>query len=160
MDRVWLMLYVAVASLMASCTPVGGTGGAQVPVRSQIVEVTMRDHRYIVDEKPALKPGRVVFHVSNQGEADHDLALVKLPDEASGVSDWLDSDVGGFLPVYRMADRASGERGVFGADLQGGMYGMLCFVTDNDGTPHYKSGMVDDFRVERSTPSPAPSTSS
>lgn len=112
----------------------------------------MRGQAYALDQD-STQPGRVIFRVANQDETDHDLILVKLPADAGGVTQWLSSGVSGVQPVYTMADRGPGEQGVFAVDLQPGQYGMLCFVEDEDGTPHYRKGMVADLQV-RSTDVP------
>lgn len=144
---VTVVVLVATGLLTVACTPQIGPGRANVPGASQVVEVTMRDHRYTFDEEKTLRPGRVELRVRNQGESDHDLALAKLPDDVNNVSEWLEDGAGGFQPVYVMADRAPSEVGVFAAELPAGHYGMLCLVADRDGTLHYELGMVADFRV-------------
>lgn len=143
------VVLAAVGLLAASCT-LGGqasTSGAKVPTQPQVLEVTMAGQAYAFD-KDTLRPGRVVFSVANEGETEHDLALIRLPDDVAGVSQWLDSGVRGIEPVYTMADRSPGEHGVFAVDLQPGNYGLLCFVKDDDGTPHYRKGMIADFHVK------------
>lgn len=145
--RVGVALLLAIGLLAVACTPQIGPGRADVPGTSQVVEVTMHDHSYAFDEEQTLRPGRVEFRVTNRGESDHDLALAKLPDGVSDVSEWLDGDAGGFQPVYVMADRAPGEAGVFAAELPAGHYGMLCLVEDAEGAPHHELGMVASFRV-------------
>lgn len=137
-----------IALLLASCA--GGqeaSAGAEVPTQPQFVEVTMRGQAYALNQD-TLGPGRAVFRVANEGQTDHDLILVKLPDDARGVTQWLSGGVGGVQPFYTMADRAPGELGVFAVDLEPGRYGMLCFVEDDEGTPHYRNGMVADFEVK------------
>lgn len=140
-------LLAAVGLLTVGCTPEIDTRRAKVPAGAQVVEVTMRDHSYAFDEEQTLRPGRVEFRVTNQGESGHDLALAKLPDDVSDISEWLDGDAGGFQPVYVMADRAPGEVGVFATNLHSGQYGMLCLVKDRNDRPHYELGMIATFQV-------------
>lgn len=120
----------------------------------------MRDHRYVLDD-PNLRQGRVMFRVNNQDEVEHDVALVHLPDDVSGVQEWLDTGEGpgGVYPVYLMSDRAPGETGVFALDLPAGHYGLLCLLTNANGTAHYENGMVASFRVAspKTPTSPPPS---
>lgn len=131
---VWLVL-------LASCTFAGGsTPGPQE------LEVDMHDHAYEFEDP--LQPGRVLFRVANRGEVDHDLALVQLPDDVADIDELLDSGSGGMRPIYTMASRGPDKTGVFAVDLPEGRYGMLCFETDPDGTPHYRKGMTADFEVD------------
>lgn len=147
--RVGLTLVVAALGMLTTACSLAArssTADADVPTQPQLVEVTMAGQAYALSQD-RLRPGRVVFQVANEDDTDHDLTLVKLPDDATAVSQWLDSGVGGVQPVYIMADRGPGEHGVFAVDLPAGQYGVLCFVEDETGTPHYKNGMVADFRV-------------
>lgn len=118
----------------------------------------MRDHRYVFDD-PGLRPGRVMFEVTNQGDVEHDLALVRLPDDIDTVEEWLEGTAGrsGIRPVYLMDAREPEQVGVFAADLPAGTYGLLCTTEDEDGTPHYKNGMAASFQVgaPSATASPA-----
>lgn len=151
-----LVACLVVAVAVASCTPGIDTAELAAPIDPQVVEVTMRDGRYLLKHDQTLRAGRVEFRVSNDGTVDHDLSLVKLPDGVAGVKEWLDSGVSGVSPVYIMADRAPGEDATFAVDLPAGRYGMLCFTTNSNGTPHYKQGMVADFEIAQPAPaSPA-----
>lgn len=143
----WALL-TTVGLLLASCTAGEDSpaADAEVPTQPQVLEVTMRGQAYALGQD-TLRPGRAVFRVANEGETDHDLALIKLPDDVAGVSQWLNSGVSGVQPVYTMADRAPGQQAVFAVDLEAGQYGMLCFVKDDEGVPHYRKGMVADFQV-------------
>lgn len=147
-----LALAAAVALLAAACIPLAGADAQKVPTGSQMVEIDMREHAYRYED-PGLEPGRVTFRVTNHDDVDHDLALIQLPDDVRGVTEWRNrgESIGGVYPIYLMADRAPGETGVFAVDLPAGHYGMLCFVSDDDGTAHYKDGMVASFRVTEST---------
>lgn len=139
----------ALIVITAACSPLAGAGTEQkVPTGSQMVEIDMRDSTYQFDA-PALQPGRVTFRVTNHDDVDHDLALIELPDDVDGVAEWRNrgAGLGGVYPVYLMGDRAPGETGVFAVDLGEGHYGLLCFVSDSDGTAHYKNGMFASFRV-------------
>lgn len=141
-------LAAALAVLAAACTPLAGADAQKVPTGAQMVEIDMRDHAYHFED-PGLQPGRVTFRVTNHDDVDHDLALIQLPDDVDGVTEWRNRGkrIGGIYPVYLMADRAPSETGVFAVDLPEGHYGMLCFVSDADGTAHYKTGMVASFRA-------------
>lgn len=135
------------ALLLTSCTGLG-TASPPVPAEPQVVSVAMRDNSYKFGQE-TFAPGRLVFQAHNHDDRDHDLALVELPDDVSGVEEWLEGGVGGVHPIYTMADRAPGEEGTFAVDLSPGHYGMLCLVENDDGTPHYQEGMVASFRVRK-----------
>lgn len=111
----------------------------------QIVEITLSDYAFHYDGP--LRPGRVVFRVRNEGDVDHEVALVELPDDVADVHELVDSDRIGVAPVYTMASRAPGETGVFAVDLAQGRYGLLGFGQDSQGTPYYRKGMVADLDV-------------
>lgn len=142
-----LALLAAVGLLGVSCAPGGQADADRPPAPTpQVLEVAMRDDSYAFERRP-LRPGRVLVRAHNHGETEHDVALVELPDDVAGAQEWLDSGVGGVQPVYTMAERSPGQEGVFAVDLAAGHYGMLCLVEDEDGTPHYRQGMLADFRV-------------
>lgn len=148
------LLGAGAAALMAlaltACPHQIASSRRDVPIRPQVVNITMQDHGYVFDGQGVLSSGRATFRVANDGQARHDLIMVKLPDDVDGVHEWLDTDVSGFVPVYRMKERGPGERGVFSVDLEPGRYGLLCFVKDSEGEAHYKRGMVEEFRVHDS----------
>jgi hypothetical protein len=152
---VWTIL-VGLVVVMAACTLQAGSDRNSVPVRTQQVAVRMVDHRYVFDER-GLQPGRVSFRVANRGESTHNLVLLAVPDDVDDVEAWVKGGFGVKAPVYRMADREPGERAVFAAELARGHYAMLCFAQNDDGTVHYKHGMVADFRVGSSGRSSDPS---
>lgn len=136
----------AAAGLLLTSCPSLSTASPPVPAEPPVISVGMRDSSYSFEQE-VFAPGRLVFQAHNRDDRDHDLALVELPDDASGVEEWLEGGVGGVHPIYTMADRAPGEKGTFAVDLPPGHYGMLCLVENDDGTPHYQEGMVASFRV-------------
>lgn len=132
---------VMLVLLATGCT----FGADRAGFSPQEVEITLREYTFDVEEP--VRPGRVVFRVSNQGKLDHDLALVELPDDVATVDELVDSDRPGVAPVYTMATRAPGETGLFAVDLPEGRYALLGFESGQDGTPHYRNGMVADLEV-------------
>lgn len=136
-----------VAVALTGCVAQTASTRPDLPARPQVVDIAMRDHAYVFEGGRVLNSGRTVFRVANEGQDHHDLVMVKLPDHVDGVDEWLDTDVRGFLPVYRMKERGPGQRGVYSVDLEPGRYGLLCFVEDGEAEAHYKQGMTTDFRV-------------
>lgn len=140
--------------LATGCTFAGGSE-AFAP---QQVDVTLRDNA--IDYQGPIRPGRVVFRAHNEGDADHDLALVELPEGIGDVDALINSDRPGVAPVYTTATRAPGEAAVFAVDLTAGRYALLGFGQDADGTPFYRKGMATDLMVgdpAGAQPTPSPS---
>lgn len=132
---------VVLVLLATGCT----FGADRAGFSPQEVEITLREYTFDIEEP--VRPGRVVFRVSNQGKLDHDLALVELPADVATVDELVDSDRPGVAPVYTMATRAPGDVGLFAVDLPEGRYALLGFESGQDGTPHYRNGMVADLEV-------------
>jgi hypothetical protein len=148
-QRLWAAVLVA-GLLGTGCTLAGGPP-AFAP---QQVEVTVRDRAF--EYQGPVRPGRVVFRAHNAGTADHDVALVELPDGVANVDELLASDRTGLAPVYTTATRAPGETAVFAVDLAAGRYALLGFGTAADSTPFYRKGLASEFVVGNPTsPTPA-----
>lgn len=148
---------LVVVFLATGCTFAGGSE-AFAP---QQVDVTLRENA--IDYQGPIRPGRVVFRAHNEGDADHDLALVELPEGIGDVDELIDSDRPGVAPVYTTATRAPGEAAVFAVDLTAGRYALLGFGQDADGTPFYRKGMAADLVVgdlAGAQPTPSPSATS
>lgn len=145
--RQWLASAALLLGLVVTgCTFAGGSE-AYAP---QQVDITMRE--YAIDYKGPIRPGRVVFRANNEGDADHDLALVELPESVADVEEFIASDPPGVAPVYTLATRAPGETGVFAVDLPEGSYALLGFGEDTEGIPFYRKGMAVDLVVGDPSP--------
>lgn len=153
--RAQLVALVVSSFLTVGCAPLAAPDASQLPVRPQVVEIDMHDHRYSFDD-PDLQPGRAMFRVTNESQLEHDLALIRLPDEVESVDEWLDrnTNASGLRPVYLMGTRAPDGVAVFAAELPTGTYGMLCLTESEGGTPHYKQGMT--AKLEVGSPRVAP----
>lgn len=131
-----------VAAALGACAPASGT----LPPSPPLVEVTLSEYDFAYDAP--VPSGRVVFEVTNAGGTDHELALVPLPDDLPPLDEQLRSDKRqalGTLANSSVLEPGASRR--FAVDLAPGRYGMLCFVTDADGTPHALKGMTSEFRV-------------
>lgn len=150
--------WVVSAALLLGLVVTGCAFGGSEPYAPQQVNITMRE--YAIDYQGPIRPGRVLFRANNEGDADHDLALVELPESVADVEEFIASDPPGVAPVYTLATRAPGETGVFAVDLPEGRYALLGFGQDADGTPFYRMGMAADLVVgdpAGAPPTPSPS---
>jgi len=122
------------------------SGPASYPPRPATMAVTMVDYRF--RHQRSLPAGRVVFRVYNAGHLDHDLNLVRLPEDLPPLDVQLHAPDRRVLPtVAGLSERRPGGRGAFAVDLAAGRYGLVCFVEDADGVVHAQKGMDSEFRV-------------
>lgn len=140
---------LAVGLIVVSACSGGGRRAAPRPPRPAVVTVSMREYRF--EHQPAIAPGRAVFRVANAGGIDHQLVLVRLPDDLPGT---LDEQLHSATrrpveTIYQFGFRP-GDAAVFAADLPAGHYGFVCFLQDPDGTPHALKGMSSDLWVRAS----------
>jgi len=98
--------------------------------------------------------GDVAFQAHNDGQQEHELGIVKLPEgvtlqealEAEDLEAVGAEEVAFFEPIEPGA-----EASWIVEDLEPGRYGYACFIPDADdpeGTPHAFKGMVGEFTVE------------
>jgi hypothetical protein len=109
------------------------------------VAVTATDYAFAFDPPVA---GRTSFTMTNAGEERHVMLLFRLA-EGFTVDDVLESEGDeGAEEELESDTAAAGEEAVLTADLVPGVYGMICFLPDADGTPHFELGMVSEFTIE------------
>lgn len=111
------------------------------------VDVAMSEYAFAFDEPVAAGP--TSFVATNIGEQAHFMLVAKLADGVT-LDEALKSDdqskmVGQWSSGFAAAGGADEE--VLTVDLKPGTYGMLCFVSDPDGTPHAMKGMAKEFTV-------------
>ena len=110
-------------------------------------DVAMSEYKFTFDEPVAAGP--TSFVATNKGAQAHFMLVVKLADgvtlEQSLKSDDDSKTVGRWSSGFAAAGGADQE--VLTLDLKPGNYGMLCFVSDPDGTPHAMKGMAKEFTV-------------
>lgn len=113
----------------------------------------MREYRFDYDD--AIPAGRVVFRIQNEGEVEHRLTLVPLPEDLPPIDEQIRGSVRqGVTPFAGVSERLPGGEGLFAVDLVAGQrYGMVCFVTDADGQSHAVKGMTSEFRAAGQLPS-------
>lgn len=133
---------------LAACSPDSSPRSAPPPPpAAPVVVVTMTDHRFDYDEP--VPAGRVVFRVVNEGTVRHHLTMVPLAEDLPPIAEQLAGKerrlVKPFAGIY---DREPGDSGTFAVDLAPGRrYALICSVVDENGEPHWRKGMVAEFRT-------------
>jgi hypothetical protein len=118
-----------------------------VPPQPPPLEIDLEDHAFAFDDP--VPAGRLVVEASNVGDEPHEVVLAPLPEDFDGdIDDFVDADERRLIsPIYELAPQEPGETGRFAVNLDPGRYALLCFVTDEEGTPHYEKGMAADLTV-------------
>lgn len=136
---------VLLATATVACQAVDPVAG--LPSPPSVVEVTLDEYR--IDHTAPVPAGRVVFDVRNDGEEEHELLVVSLPEDFPPIDVQLASDTRQTLfPRYVLPTLIPGEHGTFAVDLGPGRYGMVCFLTAADDEDHARKGMHTEFRIE------------
>jgi plastocyanin len=128
----------------AACNPVGTDLADDA---DQTVDVTLRD--YAFDPSTiAVDAGVVTFHASNEGDENHELAVlpgggdVPLNDDGDPDEDAL-ADAGAFeLEAFPPGESCDAT-----FELEPGTYTLFCIVTAEDGETHAAKGMVGELTV-------------
>ena len=110
------------------------------------VDVTATDYAFALDPA-APAAGRTSFVMTNEGAERHVMYLFRLS-EGSTIDEALASEGDeGVEEDFESDFAANGEEAVLTADLVSGEYGLICYVPDAEGTPHYELGMQEAFTV-------------
>lgn len=143
--RFTLLVLLSVA-LTGSCT---GAPARSVPPSAPTTHVRMLDFSFAYDSR-MLRPGRNTLRFDNVGKLPHSVVLFSIPDGAPSLE--VQNEANDFGPEVALATlftHAPGARGVFAVDLiSRGRYAFFCRSSDADGVPHYRKGMMSEFRVE------------
>ncbi len=110
------------------------------------VDVTATDYAFALDPA-APGAGRTSFVMTNQGQERHVMVLVQF--EEGGTMEQVLASEGdeGAESELESAFADAGEEAVLTADLVSGEYGLLCYLPNAEGTPHYELGMQEQFTV-------------
>ena len=111
------------------------------------VAVTATDYAFAFDPEPAA--GRTQFTMTNEGEERHVMVLFKLADGAT-MDEVLASEgeEGIDGPELESDSAAPGETAVLTTDLEPGTYGVICYIPNDEGTPHLALGMTAELTVQ------------
>ena len=115
------------------------------------VDVRMSDFAFTMS-KP-MTAGRHTVRVTNDAQQPHELVIVRLTEGKTigDVGTWEENGMVGpppAMPMGGMGPLAKGASGTFDVRLTPGTYGVICFMPDvNDGKPHFKHGMVQQFDI-------------
>ena len=141
-----LALFSAVATL-ASGSGCSRPASPNLPPKPFLFDVGIVDHRF--EHGPAsIPPGRVVINARNSGGVEHQVVLVRLPEDLPPLDVELSSSQSTPVETVRIVPTlAPGEPSSFAVDLPPGRYGMICFLTDADGQTYAQKGMSSEFRV-------------
>lgn len=128
---------------LGACSPAQGHA---LPPPAPDFEVVQREFRF--DHQPVVAAGRVVFRVGNAGRLDHELTLVRLPEDFGPIADELASEERRSVATTAyLLPRAPGATGTFAVDLAPGRYALICFIPDAGGVAHYEKGMSSEVRA-------------
>lgn len=108
----------------------------------------MAEYRF--DYDPAAIPaGRVVFRARNVGGEPHNLIMIPLAEDVPPIDVQLRGSERRLVePFAGFYDRPPGDTGSFAVDLVAGQrYAMICTLPASDDEPHWKKGMVTEFRT-------------
>lgn len=139
----------------------GNDAAATVPAAPITNAITITTPGMSYDVSGPLRPGVAAITLTNASNEAHMMAVGRLApgvtvdqikaalaqsEDATGalLVDGLDNSVYG-TPAPVGAGQSST---VTATDLAPGDYGIICFFTDDDGTPHFAMGMVNTFTVE------------
>jgi hypothetical protein len=128
------------------------TPEVEVPEGATTVGVTALDYEFEYDASE-ITGGNVAFEMSNEGEEDHELVLLKVSEDFD-IDTALESE--GEQPPEGIEEEAGvtfaapGESGTLvpEGELARGRYMMVCFIPTDDGTPHAALGMHSEFTIE------------
>jgi len=138
------LFVLAVAAFLVAC-------GGESSERRSNVEITLREWEVVV-EPSEVRPGKVVFEVTNSGGRQHQFLVVKsdLPPGQLPISDVLVEEeklnIAGTIASVR-----PGETAVLELELFPGKYVLICNLVERAANapadPHYLNGMASSFLV-------------
>ena len=110
-------------------------------------DVKLMEYEFDFDEP--VTAGRTSFVATNAGAQAHFMLLVRLADGVTLEEAMKSDGEKGIEGQWSSGIAAAGgsDEEALTVDLQPGTYGMLCFISDPDGTPHAMKGMAKQFTV-------------
>lgn len=154
---------LACTLLLAACRGPGAERGQPrpaLPAGPQVVEVTLADHRFVYDPPDAAGP--VLFRLTNTGRVAHSLTMLPLSEDIPPIDEQLrGTERRALTPFAGVGARKPGTSTSFAVHLRPGVrYAFVCFLPDDEGTPHFSRGMSSEFRARGAAPARPTTTSS
>jgi hypothetical protein len=123
---------------------------AAAPQTDPSISVVLTDHHFRLTAP--VEPGRLLWHVKNEGSEPHQALVIRLSDGVSeyGEEAWFEHGSKGPEPGERVGGLetlAPGAEASFRTDLKPGKYLLLCAMTEDEGR-HYELGMIYRFTIE------------
>jgi hypothetical protein len=121
--------------------------GATKEKEASAQQVTVTAREYSFDLPADIKAGRTSFTLDNKGQEAHVLVVFKLA-AGTTLDEAMESESGEGIEMSWGSDfAASGEQEALTFDLTAGNYGMVCFIPNGQGQPHFMLGMQKEFTV-------------
>jgi hypothetical protein len=136
---------------------------APIPSGTTAVDLRLVEYAFLYDRN-ALVGGNVSFRVANAGVEPHEVILVKInrPEPLLDIVRSSPPDQGPPAGIESIGQSfyEPGQQTnlVLTQTLSAGRYGLLCFVSAPDGTPHALKGMISEFTVGTATQPTTPGT--
>lgn len=130
--------------------PLAGGATREREDGATVVDVVATDHAFGIGSG-GIAPGRTTLVLTNKGDEAHYMQLFKLAKGAT-MKQVMESQDGGSGLIDGSWDSGVAAPGgedeeVLTLDLEPGTYGMSCFISSADGTPHAAMGMTAEFTV-------------
>jgi hypothetical protein len=114
------------------------------------ITVVLTDHHFRLSAP--VEPGRLLWHIKNEGSEPHQALVIRLPEGVSeyGEQAWFEHGSKGPEPGERVGGLetiAAGAESPFRTDLKPGKYLLLCAMSEDEGR-HYELGMIYRFTIE------------
>jgi hypothetical protein len=150
-----LLIVIAVlvgAACNATSTPSAPTASASAAAGGQNITVDAKEFGF--DLPSTIPTGIVNITVTNSGKEEHQAQLAKIADGKTMqevVAALAKQDFATALSIITFVGGptgvAAGGTQTISANLAPGNYMAICFVTSDDGVPHFAKGMVAAFSV-------------
>ena len=142
-----MRLLCSAAAILASLTAPVLAAGTQTDPE---ITVVLTDHHFRLSAP--VEPGRLLWHIKNQGSEPHQALVIRLPEGVSeyGEQAWFEHGSKGPEPGERVGGIetiAAGAESSFQTDLKPGKYLLLCAMSEDEGR-HYELGMIYRFTIE------------
>jgi len=137
---------VSVLAVLSACSSTASS--TELPRPPTMMDVTMSEFRF--EHASAVAAGRMIVRVDNRGNVEHQLQLLRLPDDLPTTLDaQLRSSTRRPVTTMRLMPMSpAGHHTAFAVDLSPGRYGFVCFLPGSDGQRHALKGMNSELRVQ------------